>query len=236
MAKVKVSEFIKYVRSKVGSAYLWGGQGETVFGQIRKLARQMGQSEAETEQMLAYMESVGVKDIGFFDCSGLAVEKLLREGAIRYDMTADGFYTACTEIEKKDVRPGDMVFLLNADERAIHIGYVVDKNTVVHALNQAKGVIEEPLEKRKWKFGRPEFCLEYDLDEETTEEDAGTLKDGDEVTLMKAVSGYMTAADALAGKNAVAAYPSGTYYVFMVYGGAVNITRTKGVPGAWVVL
>lgn len=31
-------------------------------------------------------------------------------------------------------------------------------------------------------------------------------------------------------------YAAGEYYVYKVYNGAVNITRHKGIAGAWVVL
>ena len=233
MAKVKTSEFLKYIHSKVGAAYLWGGQGESLFGLVRKLARQNGQADSKTDQMIAYMKSKGVKDIEFFDCSGLAVDPLLAAGAISGDMTADGIYRKCEKIEKAEVRPGDFGFLLNSSKKATHIGYVAEDGIIIHALNQSRGVIEENLDKRKWVFGRPEFCLEYDLEEEI---DIDKLKPGNEITLNKAVNGYNTASNALATVNPVVSYPSGTYYVYKVYGHAVNITRKKGTAGAWVVL
>lgn len=236
MAKAKVSEFTKYIRSKVGCAYLWGGQGESLFSLLRKLAKQNGQSDAKTEQTIAYMKSKGIKDMEVFDCSGLSVTYLLSVGAISYDMTADGIYDKCKKIKKEESREGDMVFLLNASENATHIGYLVDKKTVVHALNQSRGVIEEDVSKRKWVFGRPEFCLEYDLNEEKAETDSKDLKIGDKITIKEPVLGYNTAANAKSGTNPAVTYPAGTYYVYRVYGGAVNITRSKGTPGAWVML
>ncbi|MBP3577718.1 MAG: C40 family peptidase [Lachnospiraceae bacterium] len=170
MAKAKVSEFTKFIRSKVGCAYLWGGQGESLFSLMRKLAKQNGQSDTKTEQMISFMKSKGIKDMEVFDCSGLGVTPLLAMGAISGDMTADGFYRKCKKISKNEVREGDMTFLLNASGKATHIGYMVDRKTVVHALNQSRGVIEEDVNKRKWVFGRPEFCLEYDLEQDVKEE------------------------------------------------------------------
>ena len=234
MAKVKASLFIKYIRSKVGCAYLWGGQGESVYAMIRKVADSKGQSSANTDKMLKFVKEHGVKDMEFFDCSGLGVSYFLVQKAISYDMTADGLYKKCTKIDKKDVRPSDMAFLLNSSGKATHIGYVVDRTTVVHALNQTVGVIEESLAKRKWVYGRPDFCIEYDLEE--PEIDIRSLKVGDKITLKKEVSGYNTAANAKARVNPVATYPAGEYYIFRVYGGTVNITRSKGTPGAWVVI
>lgn len=233
MAKAKASEFIKYIRSKVGSAYLWGGQGETVFELIRQLAKQKGQSDSSTEKMLAYMEQSGAKDMEFYDCSGLPVSYLLSVGAISGDMTADGIYKKCTKINKQDARPSDMVFLLNSADKATHIGCIVDYGIVVHSLNQTRGVIEEDLNKRKWVFGRPDFCIEYDLDAKI---DLSTLKPGDKVTITEPVNGYNTANNALVAVNPTVTYPAGEYYVYKVYNGAVNITKSKGKPGAWVIL
>lgn len=233
MAKARTSEFITYIRSKVGSAYLWGGQGETLFGLTRKLAKQRGQSDANTEKMIAYMVQQGIKDMEFFDCSGLSVSFLLAKGAIGGDMTADGIYRNCKKIKRQEVRPGDMVFLLNASGKATHIGYVVDWGIAVHALNQSRGVIEEALDFRKWVYGRPEFCLDYDLGEKT---DISSLKAGDRLTLGQATKGYNTAAQALAAVKPAVTYPAGEYYVYKVYNGAVNITRSKGKAGAWVVI
>lgn len=234
MAKAKASLFIKYVRSKVGCAYLWGGQGESVYAMIKKTAVSKNQSDENTEKMLKFLAEHGVKDIEFYDCSGLGVSYLLDQNAISYDMTADGLYKKCTSISAADARPGDMVFLLNSAGRAHHIGYIVEDGIVVHALNQTAGVIEEPLSKRKWVYGRPDFCMEYDLAEEKI--DIGSLKIGDKVTIKKAARGYNTAANAKTGVNPVVTYPAGTYYVFRVYSGTVNITKSKGNPGAWVVI
>ena len=233
MAKAKASEFVKYIRSKVGNAYLWGGQGETVFELVRKIAKQKGQSDASTEKMLAYMTQNGEKDMEFFDCSGLPVSYLLSVGAISGDMTADGLYRRCTKINKQDARPSDMVFLLNSSGKATHIGCIVDYGIVVHALNQTRGVIEEELNKRKWVFGRPDFCIEYDLAQKI---DLSTLKPGDKVTIKESINGYNTANNAISKVNPTVTYPAGEYYVYKVYNGAVNITRSKGNPGAWVVL
>ena len=234
MAKAKTSLFNKYIRSKVGCAYLWGGQGESVYAMIKKVADSKGQSSENTDKMLKFLSEHGVKDLEFFDCSGLGVSYLLAQGAISYDMTADGLYRKCTKINKADARPGDMVFLINSAGKATHVGYIVEEGIVVHALNQTKGVIEEALSKRKWVYGRPDFCMEYDLAEE--EIDVSSLKIGDKVTIKKAVAGYNTAANARAGVNPVVTYPAGTYYVFRVYSGTVNITKSKGNPGAWVVI
>lgn len=231
--KVKTSEFIKWVESKVGCPYLWGGQGETLFDMVRKYCATKSQSKEATEKMITFLKKKGVVDKEFFDCSGLGVKYLLDHGALKYDTTADGLYKKCVLISMDEVRAGDWVFFIK-DRRAVHIGYMVTDTEVVHALDQTVGVIREKLSANKeWNgVGRPEFCMEYDLPQNTTTDD---LKPGDKITTTD-IKVYKTADNALKGKNAVCTYSAGTYYVYKVYNGAVNITRHKGIPGAWVVL
>ena len=232
--KVKASEFIKYIVSKVGSAYLWGGQGESILSIVRKYAATKGQRDAATDKMIEFLKKKGVVDKQFFDCSGLGVDYLLDYGAITSDMTADGMYRKCILIDIDCVRAGDWVFFVE-DGRAVHIGYMVTDTEVVHALDQSVGVIREKLSESKgWNAaGRPEFCIEYDLEEEV---DYNNLKAGDKIVTTKDLKGYRNADNALKGVNSVCTYTAGTYYVFRVYNGAVNITRHKGIAGAWVVL
>lgn len=232
--KVKTSEFIKWVESKVGCPYLWGGQGETLFDMVRKYCATKSQSKAATEKMVAFLKKKGVVDKEFYDCSGLGVKYLLDHGALKYDTTADGLYKKCVQISMDEVRAGDWVFFIE-DGRAVHIGYMVTDSEVVHALDQTVGVIREKLSDRKeWNgFGRPEFCMIYDLPQKV---DTNNLKYGDKITTTKDLRGYSNADNAFRGLKPVCTYSAGTYYVYKVHNGAVNITRHKGIPGAWVVL
>ena len=226
MPKVKATEFVEYVKSTIGSAYLWGGQGETIFELVKSLASKNGQSKENTEKMLAFMKSKGIKDMQFFDCSGLAVSFLLKKGVITSDMTADMLYKKCNPISKNDVVAGDWVFL-GTNSKKTHIGYVVDKNTVVHALNQRKGVISEKLNsERNWFYARPNFCIEFEKPTTTS----------DTVTIDTAIPVYKNANDAENKVNKVSTYAPGEYYIYKKSGKATNITRKKGTPGAWVVI
>lgn len=232
--KVKASEFIKWVESKVGCPYLWGGQGETLFDMVRKYCATKSQSNSSTEKMINFLKRKGVVDKEFYDCSGLGVKFLLDYGALKYDTTADGLYRKCVLINEEDVRAGDWAFFLDG-ARAYHIGYVVTDDMVVHALDQEVGVVKEKLSARKeWvAFGRPDFCMEYDI---PIEIDFNNLRAGDKITTTKDLKGYNNAENAVKGVKPVCTYAAGAYYVYKVSRGAVNITRHKGIPGAWVVL
>lgn len=73
--------------------------------------------------------------------------------------------------------------------------------------------------------------------ETLTASSATDFKVGESFTLSKKVTGYYTAAEALAGKssgNPTGKYAPGVYYVYSKSKGAINITSNKGVPGAWI--
>ena len=159
MAKLKPSVFVEYVLSKVGCPYLWGGQGETLYEIITKYAKSKNQSDSATKNMIKFM---GIKDVQFFDCSGLGVDFLMKHGILSYDTTADGLYRKCDKISKDEVVLGDFAFLLDISGKATHIGYVVDNGYVVHAWDQKVGVIKEKLSKRNWVYGRPNFAFEFE--------------------------------------------------------------------------
>lgn len=159
--KQKPSEFVAYVKSKVGSPYLWGGQGESLHEIITEYARKKKQSDSATKDMIKFM---GIKDVEFFDCSGLGVNYLLKHGLISYDTTADGLYRKCDKISKEEAVPGDFVFFVDGSDKATHVGYVVENGYVVHALDQKKGVIKEKLSARKWVYGRPNFAFEFETE------------------------------------------------------------------------
>lgn len=52
--------------------------------------------------------------------------------------------------------------------------------------------------------------------------------------LLVSVPVYMNAKDAVGGDNVVGYYDSGIYYIFNEVDGMINITKNKGIPGAWI--
>jgi hypothetical protein len=232
MAKLDVKDFSKWLKEQVGNAYCWGAQGETVYDLVRKFAKGRNQSDEKTDKMLSYMKKYGARDIKFYDCSGLGVCYLLDKKAITEDTTAAGLYRKCTPVKDTEVTEGCWAFLKN-DSGIYHIGYVVDNDMVIHAFNQEKGVIMEKRTARKWIYAKPDFAFTFKTAQIAPKE---PLKIGDKVTLTKSVKGYNTADNALKAKNPTVTYPSGEYYVYKFYKNAVNITKNKNVPGAWVLL
>ena len=233
MGRLSVKDFSKWLKQQVGMPYLWGGNGESLFDLIRQLAARKEQSDSHTKTMLSFIEDNFTKDIRFFDCSGLAIDYLLRNKGLAYDTTAAGLYRLCDPINDSQVVEGDWCFLKDSDGDIYHIGYVVDNDMVVHAFNQEKGVIMEKRTAKKWIYARPEFAFNFSGLQLSLYD---TLKVGATVTIAEDIKGYNDEYSALKGGKESIIYPKGTYYVYKKSMGSVNISKRKGVPGAWVVL
>lgn len=62
-----------------------------------------------------------------------------------------------------------------------------------------------------------------------------SLNKGDKFILSREIKGYMTAADAKSEVNSIKTMAVGTYFVYKTWSnGMINISKTPGVPGAWV--
>jgi len=60
------------------------------------------------------------------------------------------------------------------------------------------------------------------------------VKIGDKYTLKNNTSGYFTAADAKASKDARTTVLAGDYWIYNIANGMINITKSKGYPGSWI--
>lgn len=61
-------------------------------------------------------------------------------------------------------------------------------------------------------------------------------KENGKIELLERASIYINAEEARSGRNPRGSYSAGSYYVFREFGGAINISRVKGVPGGWISL
>ncbi|NLB21698.1 MAG: SH3 domain-containing protein [Clostridium sp.] len=64
--------------------------------------------------------------------------------------------------------------------------------------------------------------------------DPGKIEVGDAYKVLAEISGYYTAADASAGTNPMQTMTPGTYYVYKIFSGMINISTSKNSPGAWI--
>ena len=165
MAKVKLSEFNKYLDEQIGQCYIWGGQGlvltpsnyKTVIARREKDASNRAKVERFCEEQFAS----GATELRGYDCSGLGMYYLQNlTHTLPHDLSANGMMGLCEIVDEP--KRGDWLFRVNEDGKATHIGYMVSDTDLIEARGRAYGVVRRRYAKRDWnKVGKPS-CLEWD--------------------------------------------------------------------------
>ncbi|MCE5235835.1 MAG: peptidoglycan-binding protein [Clostridiaceae bacterium] len=158
-----LNKFISYLEEQVRNhgIYVWGGQGEQGAQVNEAWIRKRENSTANAARAIAFWRKQVLAGYGdvlrAFDCSGLAVYFLLKEGLLSSDTTADGLLRKCTRISQDELRRGDFVFKVDSKGKAYHIGYIVDDAlNVIEAQGRDSGVNKSPL--KGWNaYGRSPF-------------------------------------------------------------------------------
>lgn len=143
------------------SIYVWGAQGKPGTEITEQWIRLRETSKNNADRAVAYWKKQVAAGYGqtlcAFDCSGLAVSFLLENGLLKKDTTAEGLRRLCGKITSRQLKPGDFVFKVGSDQKAYHVGYVVDESrNVIEAKGRSYGVVKSPF--KGWNaYGRPPF-------------------------------------------------------------------------------
>lgn len=160
---MKRTEFVEAIKQEIAnhSIYIWGGQGELVEQiTLSKIESMEGNDASQVKRILKtlakkYLE--GMKKARCFDCSGLVTYHLIKLGLLMFDTTANGLYNKCKPITKKELLPGDLVFVVK-NGKANHVAVVIDISGDTIKLGEAVGrdvgVAETTLTTKFNKYGR----------------------------------------------------------------------------------
>lgn len=153
----KVKEFLAYLESHIGDAYVWGAQGERVDNRadLEKWVRRKETSRREADRALAYIKKATKTPLYAFDCSGLIVHWLRDiRGLIDSDTNAQGLYRQCKQRGKLgawQMQAGDLVFRYSfAKGKMGHVGVYVGNGMVIEAKGRDYGVVNLHLSFGGW--------------------------------------------------------------------------------------
>ena len=153
----KIDDFIAYLTSHLGDAYVWGAQGERVDNRpdLEKWVRRKETSRRETDRALTYIKKATKSPLYAFDCSGLIVHWLRDiRGLIDSDTNAQGLYRQCKQQGKLgawQMQAGDLVFRYSfAVGKMGHVGVYVGNGMVVEAQGRDAGVVMRHLSYGGW--------------------------------------------------------------------------------------
>lgn len=153
----KIDDFIAYLTSHLGDAYVWGAQGERVDNRadLEKWVRRKETSRRETDRALAYIKKATKTPLYAFDCSGLIIHWLRDiRGLIDSDTNAQGLYRQCKQQGKLgawQMQAGDLVFRYSfAVGKMGHVGVYVGNGMVIEAQGRDAGVVMRHLSYGGW--------------------------------------------------------------------------------------
>ena len=164
---MKASDFTEYLKEQVRnhSIYVWGAQGQKKPTITEAWIRKREKTKRNADRAIAHWKKEVREGYGdvlrAFDCSGLGTFFFLKHNLIDHDVNADGLRKLCREIERSELREGDMTFRMSGG-RAVHVGYAIDRDRVIEAKGRDVGVVESKVS--GWdRFGRPPFFESREL-------------------------------------------------------------------------
>ncbi len=200
-----------------GVVYLWGADGQVITAKLLEdLKKHFGEIHYKDIHLTDVEGRIGA------DCSGFLT------ALSGMDMTAEGYYKKCKIKGKATEVPVDMTCLLFRQEgsKIVHVAIYTGDWMLTEMWD---GCEQRAFDPSEWTYyGIPDW-----IEQQTAKK---PLAAGDKVKVTKELTGHNTAADAMAKKNVRNRVLPGTYYVYKVYGKALNISKIKSSPGSWVVL
>ena len=155
-----LKEFIAYLTEQVSQPYLWGGQHTKLTPENYKtIIAKKESSEENRRRVETYCEKMfadGNDVLYAYDCSGLGCYWLCNLTHLyKCDVNANTMMGRC-EI-RTDVLPSRGWWVFRTDgNRAVHIGYMVDDETLIEAKGRDVGVCLTKFRKKDWdRWGIP---------------------------------------------------------------------------------
>ncbi len=142
-----IEKFLEFLYAQVDrSIYVWGAQGETDITEewIRK---RESNNEKQVKRVITFwnkLKAKGISPIAAYDCSGLIVYWLLKNGIIKSDMSSRSLFAKSEEIKRSELKAGDFVFRHNGT-KIHHVGVYVGSNKVIECMGRDVGVVERDI-------------------------------------------------------------------------------------------
>lgn len=221
MGRISANGVLQFLRSMhaAGAVYLWGANCEVITEELLESLKDIcGKKHYEKVSLDQVEGKIGA------DCSGLAAP------LSGVDYTAAGYYASCEVRGKVSEMPRDRICLLFRREKKdiVHMAFYTGDEMLYEMWS---GCDHKEFVESEWtEYGIPDWIIQ---------EEKESLSVGNKITAKKALKRYNTAWDAKHDVRGLKdLYEPGEFYVYKIdsYTGAVNISKTKGKAGSWVML
>ncbi len=148
-----VNAFIEYLKAQVGEPYLWGGQHTRLTPENYKAVIERRESDprhrAEAMTFCEKKFRAGATVLYAYDCSGLGCYWLCNLTHLyKCDVNANTMMGRCL-LKDEPPKRGWWVFRLSG-QRASHIGYMIDNESLIEAKGRRYGVVKTKFRAKDW--------------------------------------------------------------------------------------
>lgn len=162
-----IENFVAYLKSHIGDAYVWGGQGEKIpadnAGKLRDFVERRETKSENVNRVLEFVKHSEKRPLYAFDCSGLIINYLLTNRHIGQDYTANGIYkTLCHAKGVNDAAMGDCIFK-HSGGKISHVGVYIGNNMLIEARGRDYGVVCRPYNPQEWDYAGSLNCLKTEV-------------------------------------------------------------------------
>lgn len=143
---VLAAELVAWCESKVGNAYVWGGNGQSDLTDAW-IYRMDTKGKAYAEKSIKYVKTMreqGAAHLEAYDCSGLISKFLQTKGLVTSKRNCDHLWAFCKPVDRAALIAGDLLFR-GSDKDKTHVGVYVGHGWVVEAQGRSYGVVKRPI-------------------------------------------------------------------------------------------
>lgn len=168
----RIRDFISYLNSHIGDAYVWGAQGQCIScmddNELDAFLDRREDSASNIARVERYIAGATKDPLYAFDCSGLILYYFQNlKGWLESDTNANGLYGQCKDIRGKlttstPLEVGDLLFIDNGS-RKTHVGVYVGGGCAIEARGRDYGVVMRQVSYTYWThYGRHPELLKTD--------------------------------------------------------------------------
>lgn len=165
----RIPDFIDYLNSHIGDAYIWGAQGQELSAmsgaEITAFVKKKETSDTNARRAINFIEKSAKNPLYAFDCSGLIMHWFQDIKGWSGDKSANSLYkesmaaklTATTNLDA-----GDLLFRHNG-AKAYHVGVYVGDGLEIEAKGRDDGVVLTPVNRSYWThYGKHPYLYKVD--------------------------------------------------------------------------
>ncbi len=155
----RITDFIRYLESHVGDAYVWGAQGQNLSDmtakQLEDWLDRREEKESDRDRVRRFVAKSDKNPLYGFDCSGLIMHYFEDIKGWMKDTNANGLFRGCPNggklTRETPLAIGDLLFY-GSDSKKTHVGVYVGDGYAIECKGRDYGVIKAKVSYSYWEY------------------------------------------------------------------------------------